>query len=324
MPHIYVLTPDNNKASGGVKILYRHVDVLNRSGFSASVLHAQSGFRCNWFDNITRVEYLADVTVRECDFLVIPEIYGPRTFDVTRLPQISPAARKVIFNQNCYYTFLGHSVASVLAAEFVLPYAIPQEYVATIVVSEDSQTYLRYAYPKATVFRIHNAIGERFTYSEAKQRQICFMPRKHPEDAVQVLGLLRARAALRDFQVVSIEGLDEAGVAAVMRDSMFFLSFGYPEGCPLPPAEAMASGCVVAGYDGLGGSEYFKPDFSFPVPIGDIIGFADSVERLIQTADKDPGRIRAWGNAASRFVRETYSSRREKDDIVGIWSQLLA
>ena len=42
------------------------------------------------------------------------------------------------------------------------------------------------------------------------------------------------------------------------------------EGFSLPSIEAMASGCLVIGYPGKGGKEYFKSEFSMPVPEKDI------------------------------------------------------
>ena len=74
---VYVLSPENNKPSGGIKILYRHVDVLNRNGIDAALLHQNSGFRCSWFENETRIAYLDNKQLSATDFLVIREIYGP-------------------------------------------------------------------------------------------------------------------------------------------------------------------------------------------------------------------------------------------------------
>ena len=67
-PHIYVLCPENDRPSGGVKILYRHVGVLARNGFSASILHQQRGFRGTWFANSTPIRYLPDVRLAKDDF----------------------------------------------------------------------------------------------------------------------------------------------------------------------------------------------------------------------------------------------------------------
>jgi glycosyltransferase involved in cell wall biosynthesis len=48
-------------------------------------------------------------------------------------------------------------------------------------------------------------------------------------------------------------------VAAALAASHLFLAAGFPEGCPLPPLEAMACGCVVVGYAGCGGYDYLRP-----------------------------------------------------------------
>jgi glycosyltransferase involved in cell wall biosynthesis len=324
-PHVYVLCPENDRPSGGIKILYRHVDVLARNGFSASILHQQRGFRCTWFTNSTPIRYLPDVRLSKTDFLVIPEIYGPHIAALRDLPAIGRQVRKVIFNQNAYYTFLGHSLEAVTHAGLTMPYAMDGEFVATLVVSEDSRRYLEYAFPGTPVYRIHNAIDTGlFAFRGQKIRQICFMPRKHPEDALQVLALLRLRGALDGVRVRVIERMNEREVAAVMQESLIFLSFGYPEGCPLPPAEAMACGCAVVGYDGFGGREYFRQEFSHPVPVGDIPGYAAAVEQLLATHAREPETLRERGRRAARYIREHYSATIEERDIVGCWERLCA
>jgi hypothetical protein len=64
-----------------------------------------------------------------------------------------------------------------------------------------------------------------------------------------------------------------------MRDSLVFLSIGYPEGFSLPPAEAMSSDCFVVGYHGNGGD--FHEDYCRPVANGDILGYVQAVESVI-------------------------------------------
>ena len=108
-----------------------------------------------------------------------------------------------------------------------------------------------------------------------------------------------------------------------MGESLLFLSFGYPEGCPLPPAEAMASGCLVVGYHGQGGQEYFHNDFCYPVAINDIVGFASSVEKALATWEHDPTAIQEMTSRASRHVKENYSAELEAQDITGSWEKIL-
>jgi glycosyltransferase involved in cell wall biosynthesis len=112
--------------------------------------------------------------------------------------------------------------------------------------------------------------------------------------------------------------------AALLRDCAVFLSFGQPEGCPLPPLEAMACGCVVIGYHGYGGREYFRLELSYPVPVGDTIPFARTVEGVLQAYRNNPAPLQRQGAQAAAFVREHYSPAREEQDIVSFWRGILA
>ena len=54
---IFFICPDTNLPTGGVKQIYRQVDVLNSKGFNAYVLHRHYGFKCTWFNNQTQIVY---------------------------------------------------------------------------------------------------------------------------------------------------------------------------------------------------------------------------------------------------------------------------
>ena len=88
------------------------------------------------------------------------------------------------------------------------------------------------------------------------------MSRKKETDAQQILAILKFRNALHGFKIVEIKDKTEAQAAAIIRDSMIFLSFSTQEGWGLPPMEAMASGCIVIGYDGRRGAEFMRQPFA--------------------------------------------------------------
>lgn len=314
MPTIFVLCPDYDAPAGGIRKLYRHVDVLNAAGFEAVLLHTKPGFRCSWFVSETRVRSVADRQPGSDDFLVLPEVYGPD------LATVFPGVRKVIFNQNAYLTFTGYSVDPF---DLRSPYTHP-EVQAVLSVSEDNHDYLAYAFPNARHVRLHYGIDHQlFRAAPTKRNQIAYMPRKNATDVVQVVNLLKHRRSLRGFHLLPIEGKSEVDVAAILAETAIFLSFGHPEGCPLPPLEAMAAGCVVVGYHGQGGREYFRPSFSRPVPVGDIVRMSQEVESIIDLFTTDPARGRAMGEAAASFVCEQYSWEREVRDIVAFWTGML-
>ena len=53
---------------------------------------------------------------------------------------------------------------------------------------------------------------------------------------------------LADFEIVPFINISQNEVIRILKDSLIFLSFGYPEGFGLPAAEAMACGCVTIGF----------------------------------------------------------------------------
>jgi hypothetical protein len=311
---ILALCPDWTFPSGGVRKIYRHVEVLNALGYRAFVGHQAAGFRCTWFESNAPIaekekNWPPDPTG---DILVCPE------FVAWQMVQTTPGLPKVIFNQGAYLTFQG------MKEKFTAPPYESDEFVGTIVVSEDSRSYLNYAFPKHRVLRIHNAVDPAMFFPvENKRRQIAYMPRKMSADARQILTILQHRRSLDGFEVVAIENLTELQTAEVLRDSMIFLNFCSQEGCPVPPLEAMASGCLVIGYDGQGGREYLNDDLAIRVAEEDILGFVKAIEAAIAGFRNTPELMTQKIGRALSYVTEMHSPQRERQDIALAWQQLL-
>ena len=309
---IFVFCPDINTPSGGVRKLYRHVDVLRRHGFDAMIVHLEDGFRCTGFPHAAAVTWSDRVAPQPADVLVIPEMFGPVTV------RYAPGVPRVIFNQNCYETFFKYTLETFSA----LPYVHPDT-IATLTVSEDNQEYLRFAFPTAEVFRIRHGIDTNiFVETDQKQPWIAYMPRKNLHDVKQILGILVARNVLSEPALVPIDDLTEDGVAERLGKCGIFLSFGYPEGFGLPPAEAMACGCAVIGFHGNGGREFFRPEFSWPIAVGDILGYVKTVESVFAQLKDNPESIRQKTRAAAKFIRDNYSLEQEESDIVNFWQMI--
>lgn len=313
-PRIFVVCPDYNEPSGGIRKLYLHVDVLARHGISAFVLHQRPGFRCSWFASATPVAYQGQVTVTPDDFMLVPEIYGPD------LAAAFPGVPKVVFNQNSYLTYHGYSLDR---HDLRTPYTHP-DVLATLVVSEDNRAYLAHAFPAHRFVRVHYGIDTGlFACLPDKKPVIAYMPRKNAGEALQVFNILKFRGLLGQLEPVAIQGQAEAQVAAFLGTTLFFFSFGYPEGCPLPPLEAMACGCVVVGYHGWGGREYLREQFSYPVEPADVLGLARQAEAAILQWQQDPTAVRKKGDQAAAFVRQHYSREQEEEDIISFWRTTL-
>lgn len=353
---IYYFYPEPFEPAGGVQVAYRHVDILNRAGLEAYMLHPNPPFRCTWFENDTPIRYLSArpfvLPLRQVakgmskdlgkhvsklprsamrsltnaagwrtkptlpllpgDFMAISELIWLGGFD------LFPGVPRVVFNQNAYFTFRDWTADSD-------PYE-SDDIVGILTVSSDSESFLRAAFESRDlpILRVHNSISPIFSsFAESKERVLAYMPRKNAEDAHQVLSMLSFRGSLDRWTVVEIEDATQEEVASVLRRSAIFLSFGHPEGFGLPALEAMSAGCLVIGYHGMGGREFFRPEFSVPIEFGDIRAYVEAVESALGRYDRAPQEVNAMGQAAADFARRTYSPEREAREVVEAWTAFL-
>jgi len=340
---IYFICTDNKEPIGGVKQLYRQVDILNKNGFNAFIIHRKKGFRHKWFKNETKIIYNRtiyntidkilkkkqkpfkvlknyfraknDDPIDNNGILVIPEIYGPY------ISELNKNIEKVIFNQNCYYTF---NKCEILEPKRNSIY-LDEKFLASIVVSEDSKKYLEYTFPKSTTHRIHLGINtNKFNYNNAlKKKQIAFMPRKLEDDIIQIINILKIRGNLKNWDFVPIDNKTEDEVATILNESSIFLSLNHREGFGLPPAEAMASGCIVIGYAGQGGKEYFNSELSFKIDEGNIIDFVDKIEEISLKLEKNDTEILKIPRSVADYISHNYNLKKEEESIVSTWKKIL-
>lgn len=328
--YIYCLCPDGNLPCGGVRKIYNFVDILREMGLEAFVLHAEWGNKCDWFHSNTPVIYMASPygslsgmdeneeayslpPFNEEDLLVIPEVFAPQV--VPSLAQWNMKA--IIFNQGIFNTFRHVSLPlapfSADSREDAVSLLYLNDHIlGTLVVSEYSKQYLESVSPNLAVYYIRNSINKKFFYYQhEKKKQIAYMPRKNIEDALHVITMIRERGMLKEWSFYPIEGVSESRVGEILRESALFLSFSEREGFGMPPAEAMACGCIVIGYHGQGGKEYLKQPYAHPIDSGDIVHFGLTVEKIALNVDayKDEGKM------ASEYMLQNYSQEQEKEDI---------
>ncbi|WKS95601.1 glycosyltransferase [Riemerella columbina] len=340
MKKIYFFSPSNLKPTGGVKQIYRQVDILNQLQYDASVLLKKKSKKANqWYfnkkivynynffekvlntltnNNISKkikkqIKKFTDTPIEKDSIIVMPEIYG------SQMHHALDNRKFVIFNQNCYYTF-NHYHFSYSKDN---PY-LDKNCLGVIVASQDAYEYLNYVFPEVNIQKITLGIDDKiFNYSEKKRKKICYMPRKLSEDSEQVIVILKAKAIIEGWELCAIDDMEEHEVAKHLKESILFLSFNHREGFGLPPVEAMACGCYVIGYRGQAGKEYLNPEFSQPVADGDIISFVKEIEKTIQTFNEKPSHILDMGKKASEYIRSTYSLKHEIETTQTAWENLL-
>lgn len=311
VPTVYYFARDFDAPSGGIRTIYRHVDLLNAAGVPAAVLHERRGFRCGWFPHETRITDVGSTGIGPDDLLVVPET------DAALLPGLPATVRHAVFNQNCHLTWERG------ASQVTDHYLRGPGLVGIMVVSAHSQELLRYAFDRP-VHRVSQCLDpELFAPPERPNgRVLCYMPRRGRADSVAVLQILRARGVLANWSVDPVHGVPEPEVARRLRRSTVFLSSTYQEGFGLPAAEAMACGNYVVGFHGFSGQEFFDPDFSRPVPTGDLLGLARAVEECLRREVAEPGWCHERGRRAARFVRSTYSPDRERESVLAFFAEV--
>ncbi|GAB7079637.1 glycosyltransferase family protein [Megalodesulfovibrio paquesii] len=180
----------------------------------------------------------------------------------------------------------------------------------------------------------------------ATELRIAWMPRKNKALGQQIQAALEHRLrhvpSLRRRVVWEpIHGLDLQGVAAALRRSQIFLATGFPEGCPLPPLEAMASGCLVTGFAGHGGWDYLRqawdglpgPWFAHPpdgeagnsivAPDGDVLAAALALEQALRWHAESDDRLGQTLTAARATVTR-YSPDVFSQTAAALWNKAAA
>jgi glycosyltransferase involved in cell wall biosynthesis len=243
--------------------------------------------------------------VRVDDIIVIPEIWNKDIRGVFLENDI------IIFNQNCFYT--------------VNNYANLDNLKGVLTVSKYAESFLKLIYQKDMVKRILLGIDTNvFSFEFSKKKIVCYMSRKRPDDIKQLLFLTNLCEDFNEWDFVNICNKSELEVARILKQSMIFLSTSDSEGFGLPPAEAMSCGCVVVGYDGGGGREFFVEGLNFKIQSGDILEYYNCLKEIVTDLNNDFHRFDIVRKSASDFIKSRYGLEAEKKSVQEAWVELLS
>lgn len=309
------LHPDLPRPIGGVKQVHRLAEALHACGRQATLLQDDASFHPGWFSSSVPTQAIAEWRARTDlqpwrDVVILPETFLPA------LESYGPALPKIIFNQNGAYSFGLDPARLRQTPEAVMALYRHPSLVHVLCVSEHDEQLLTTGFRlgPGRVSRLVNPIEPAlFHPSGPKRRQIAYMPRKNGRDAAVVVALLQAQPWWSEsgWQLVPIDQRPQAEVAQILQESLMFLAFGHPEGFGLPLAEALASGCALAGYSGLGGRELFalgaERGVALEVAYGDWLGFVEAVAAFDRSLRQQQAAVLQALLAASKAVRSRYS-----------------
>lgn len=301
------------QVAGGIKQIYRQVDVLSSLGFDAAVSVPSDNLRPEWFDSDTKTVLASSETLTKDDYLVV----GEQISKIPDGPEFSEASL-VIYVQNPYGVMkgFGKGVLGVLAT-------YRDKVNAVICVSEHSREVLSWLL-KCDVYRVRYSFDRPpFGMPLKKKKMLSYMPRKAGDSLRYVVGTLQAKGVIskHNWEIFEILEMSEEEVARALGESSIFISGSTLEGFGMPPAEAMACSCVVVGFTGAAGVEFIKPEYSFPIEQGDVFALTMKIAELMSKSDDELLEI---GHRASKWIRSAYSTEKEIESIRKAWEGILA
>ena len=332
----FIFLPPVHKPTGGVAVLYQIAAILREAGHAAFLVPRDKG---GWSPASLAG---AVETIAWEDLRLTPEDVwlAPEGWPNALAPGLSAQARCLLYCQNWAYLF------SALPPGLHLS-ALPLGFLA---VSEPVAWFMAQSLPglSGTLPDILRPGIDLALFRAPQEKpdgplRVAFMPRKNKALAQQVRAIFesRNRSLAREVEFAEISGLDAPGVARVLADSHVFLSTGFPEGCPLPPLEAMACGCLPVGFSGFGGWDYmrqaqygggrFRPWWPLrEVPWGgnglwsadaDVLDAALNLETALDWWKTRAGELSLALKAGQETAR-AYGQDRQRDQVLDLWRRL--
>lgn len=267
-PVIYYLAPDFDIPSWGNGVLYNHVDLLNKNGIPAAILHHRKPFRYSWFHSSTHIEYLDDrsLNIKENDYLIVPEVNVK-----DEIPQ-KIKCRKILFIQNVFiiltrldkaYNFndLGYERSIVTMPHMkkaveqnygvdasIIPVAVAPYFFINKEDLHRERTKAVLLFPKD----VYKQLGQ-LDYDILTK----ILDRKFSKNKKKLLGIISRRDKSK-WHTIELKDMKHKQVAEIMKESAFFVCVNTLEGFNVAVPEAMAAGCIPICYDAVGGADYLK------------------------------------------------------------------
>jgi glycosyltransferase involved in cell wall biosynthesis len=285
--------PDAARPSGGVRLIFRHARILCESGLRARVCAGRADGLRRWLEE-GRDLLVPDVP--EAAILVVPE---------TDRAGLELPGRKVVLAQSTAFldsappdeNWRARGVEAAVAVSRPVAEAIRSRF------GIDAQV-------------VHPSVDTELFRPEPKERRIAFMPRRNQAGIERIL----ARSRPEGFEPAPIDGLSPAQVACELGRAAIFLAASPREGFGLPALEAMASGCLVAGFAGGGGLDFMEDRVDCLLARdGDEEGAAERVAEARRLA------LDARGTALAAKARETarrFAPARERRALKAFWESL--
>jgi len=331
MARIFFVLPEVDEPIGGNHVTMSFAAILKDEGLDVAILYSSKDYYYPFFENhsiptvfvpnhskvslrqrtrklvqrpkltsfvATRKGKNSQVSIGQDDVVIFPE------FNYKHERRRIPNGRHVLLCQGFGPLFSG---AIDLGPERETAYG---RLTATIAISEICAEAVRiYTGTDPSIVPI-SLDSRRYRYHEDKQKKIVFMPRRRRQELTGIVSLLASEPALKNYEFVALDRVSASTVDQVLSESLIFLSGSQQDGFGLPPAEAMAMGCLAIGYAGVGGEEFFTETVGFPVPEDNTVAFYRTIIDVVEQYETDPSSL----NRKRKLASETILSRYTKEE----------
>lgn len=345
MPRYLFVLPDNSKPRGGDNVILQIADVLNENGFVSGIVFSRPDHFYKFFASKSETYFHPPLrgsytnfagrrqklgrlflrfrdlissfyslnkklSIKENDVFVIPEFLYPEYC------QIFPNNKKILFVQNCF------SFLRALQRDKQSAFGFIDEFVAILSISDACEQIVRQFCSRDSHLVSQVVCSDHLDAGAPKKRQIAYMPRKRSQEVSAFVDCLDGREELEGWTLKPIDNVSGEEAHRILSESLVFLSFSHLEGFGLPPAEAMAAGCIVIGYTGVGGEEYFELGGGFAIPDGDMSAFAEVLTCTLRQYETDPKSLDERRIQGSKNICEKYSFNNMRSSVISIWQKL--
>jgi glycosyltransferase involved in cell wall biosynthesis len=306
---IVFLCPPSGVINGGTKYLYRMAKILADTGLRVRMFE-QNGQKPAWFKTDLPVIGQGTLVADPEQVFVLPEDQNPLLNAIKDWPQ-----KKIIYAQNQFYAAMGVGNAPSFA-DFGVS--------AILCSSETIRQAMEKRHAPLPCYTIPCSIDREIFKPLPKRKTIAFMPRKRGIEAPYIRDLFRFQyPERRNWDWAEIKGASEADTARMLGESAVFLSLSRLEGFGLTPLEAMAAGCVVAGFTGIGGREYADDDNGFWANEDDFPACLAALKAATDLSESsDTNAMQRYRQSAERVLAR-YTPETFRRSILEIWNRIL-
>jgi glycosyltransferase involved in cell wall biosynthesis len=307
MARIVYVVLSSGGVAGGQKVCFRHVEALREFGYDAVVGLGAGSVEPAWFEHVAPVE--RDYRAREGDIVVVPDDSPEALASAAGLKGV----RVVVFSQNVYALAASGGVGVIVANR--------GQFQTIMTVSTREAAQLRRLLPWAEVDVVQCFADERLFAPRPKEAFGVVVPRKRLDEMAAIRRFHRLLRPDHRLKWAQVERAAESRVAETFGRASIYLSLSRLESVGMTTLEAMASGCLCAGFSGVGGDQYATPENGFWAPEDDCFAAAEALSSAIDLLAEGGPRYHAMLQAGHRTAR-AWSHALFRDQLQAFWGRM--